>query len=71
MAGTTVRLAGLGATVIEDRDGVPVRVRFDFGEPLDSVHLGLLPWRNGGLIPLEPPAPGETLGLPYEPGPMR
>jgi hypothetical protein len=39
--------------------------------PLDSVHLGLLPWRNGGLIPLEPPAPGETLGLPYEPGPMR
>ena len=71
VAGTAVRLPGLDATVIEDRDGAPVRVRFDFGEPLDSAHLCLLQWRDGGIIPLHPPAPGETVDLPYQPGPMR
>ena len=70
-AGSRVRVAGLDATVIEDRDGAPVRVRFDFGEPLDSAHLCLLQWRDGGIVPLRPPAPGETIDLPYEPGPMR
>jgi hypothetical protein len=69
-AGTAVRLAGLDATVIEDRDGAPVRVRFDFAEPLDSPHLCLLQWRNGGLIALQPPVPGQTIDLPYQPGPM-
>jgi len=70
-AGTTVRLAGLDATVIEDRGGAPVRVRFDFGEPLDSAHLCLLQWRDGGIIPLPPPAPGQTIDLPYQPVPMQ
>jgi hypothetical protein len=70
-AGTRVRVAGLDATVIQDRDGAPVRVRFDFGEPLDSPHLCLLQWRDGRIVPLRPPAPGETIDLRYEPGPMR
>jgi hypothetical protein len=70
-AGTAVRLGGLDATVIEDRDGAPVRVRFDFGEPLESPHLCLLQWRNGGLIALQPPVPGQTIDLPYQPGLMQ
>jgi hypothetical protein len=70
-AGSRVRVAGLDAKVIEDRGGAPVRVRFDFGEPLGSAHLCLLQWRDGGIVPLRPPAPGETIALPYEPGPMR
>jgi len=70
-AGTRVRVAGLDALVVEDRDGAPVRVRFDFSEPLDSAHLCLLQWRDGGIVPLLPPAPGETMDLPHQPGPMR
>ncbi len=70
-AGTRVRLAGLDATVIEVRDGAPVRVRFDFGEPLDSPHLCFLQWRGGGILPLRPPSSGDTIDLRYEPGPMR
>jgi hypothetical protein len=70
-AGTRVRVAGLDAMVVEDRSGAPVRVRFDFGEPLDSPHLCLFQWRGGGVVPLRPPAPGEAVDLPYEPGPMR
>lgn len=70
-AGARVRVTGLDAIVLEDRGGDPVRVRFDFGEPLDSPHLCLFQWRDGGIIPLRPPAPGETIDVPYEPGPMR
>ena len=70
-AGTRVALVGLDATVVEVRDGSPVRVRFDFGEPLDSPHLCLFQWRGGGIVPLRPPSPGETIDLRYEAGPMR
>ena len=71
VAGTRVRMAGLDAEVLEDHDGAPVRVRFDFGEPLDSAHLCLLQWRGGGIVPIQPPAAGQTIDLAYEPGPMR
>jgi hypothetical protein len=70
-AGTRVRVEGLDALVVEDRDGAPVRVRFDFGEPLDSPHLCLLQWRDGKIAPLRPPQPGEAIDLVYQPGPMR
>jgi hypothetical protein len=70
-AGARVRITGLDAMVVEDRAGAPVRVRFDFGEPLDSAHLCFLQWRDGRIVPLQRPEPGETIDLPYQPGPMR
>jgi hypothetical protein len=70
-AGSQVRITGLDALVVEDRAGAPVRVRFDFGEPLDSAHLCFLQWRDGSIVPLQRPEQGETIDLPYQPGPMR
>jgi hypothetical protein len=69
-SGTRVTLTSLDARVIEDRDDVPVRVRFDFGEPLDAGHLCFFVWRDGMISPLAPPRPGETIDLPHQPGPM-
>jgi hypothetical protein len=68
--GTRVTLTSLDAQVIEDRDGVPVRVRFDFGEPLDSGRLCFLRWRDGTIAPLAPPRVDEVVDLPHHPGPM-
>jgi len=69
-SGTHVSLTALDARVIEDRDGVPVRVRFDFGEPLDAGHLCFFVWGNGTVRPLAPPRPGEIVDLPHHAGPM-
>jgi hypothetical protein len=69
-AGTRVAMSHLDARVIEDQLGVPVRVRFDFGEPLDSARLCFREWRDGAVRPFAPPKPGETRDLPHQPGPM-
>jgi hypothetical protein len=69
-SGTRVTLTSFAATVLEDREGVPSRVRFDFGEPLGSTHLCLCVWRDGAIVPIEKPEPGEIIDLPYHPGPM-
>jgi hypothetical protein len=64
-----VPVAPRTARVIEDRLGVPVRVRFDFGEPLDSPGLCFREWRDGAVRPFAPPKPGETRDVPHQPGP--
>jgi hypothetical protein len=69
-SGTRVTLTSFDATVVEDREGVPSRVRFDFGEPLASTHLCLSVWRDGAIVRIEKPEPGEVIDLPYHPGPM-
>jgi hypothetical protein len=69
-AGTDVRLPSFDARVIEDRAGTPVRVRFDFEEPLDSSRLCFFEWRDAEIRPFRPPRRGETIDLPYQPGPM-
>lgn len=69
-SGTRVTLTSFEATVVEDREGVPSRVRFDFGEPLASTHLCLSVWRDGAIVRIEKPEPGEVIDLPYHPGPM-
>jgi hypothetical protein len=69
-AGTRVTMGSFDVQVVEDREGAPVRTRFDFGEPLDSPHLCFVQWRDGNLARLTPPGPGETVDLPYTPGPM-
>lgn len=68
-AGARVVVPSLDALVVEDVGGIPVRVRFDFGAPLDSPDLCFLQWRDGRLRPLRVPAHG-TIYLPHEPGPM-
>jgi hypothetical protein len=68
-AGTRVVIGSLDATVLEDAGGVPTRLRFDFGEPLDSPHLCFYQWRNSALVRLRVPRPGDAVHLGYEWGP--
>lgn len=68
--GTRVKLTSLNAQVIEDQDGIPVRVRFDFGEPLESGGLCFFQWRDGTIGPLALPRIDEAVDLPHHPGPM-
>ena len=69
-AGTSVTVPSFTATVLEDRDGTPLRTRFEFARPLDSDFC-FVTWRDGHLTALPAPTPGTRLELPYEPGPMR
>jgi hypothetical protein len=69
-AGLHVSTAGLDVTVLEADNGAPVRLRAEFDVPLDSPELCLMQWRDRTLKPLERPAPGSTVTLPYERGPM-
>jgi hypothetical protein len=69
-AGTHVTLTALDVRVIEDRNGVPVRVRFDFGEALDAGHLCFFAWADGAVRPLAAPRPGDVVDLPHHAGPM-
>jgi hypothetical protein len=68
-AGTSVTVPSFTATVLEDRDGTPLRTRFEFGRPLDSGFC-YVTWRDGHLAALPAPTPGTRLELPYEPGPV-
>ena len=68
-AGTHVQISSLDATVIEDVSGTPTRMRFDFGEPLDSPHLCFYQWRDGRIATLAPPKPGDVIVLAHERGP--
>lgn len=68
--GTRVTLPSLDAAVIETRSGMPTRVRFDFGEPIDSERFCFFQWRNGDIGALSPPVPGDVIDVPHEPGPM-
>jgi hypothetical protein len=69
-AGTHVTMSSLDATVVEDRGGVPTRLRFDFGEPLNSPHLCFYQWKDGKIQPLAAPKLGEVIVLPHQRGPM-
>jgi len=69
-AGTHVQISSLDATVIEDVSGTPTRMRFDFGEPLDSPHLCFYQWREGRIATLAPPKIGDVMVLAHQPGPM-
>jgi len=52
-------------------DGVyPTRVGFTFEGPLEEERNHFYAWRDGALTPVTPPAVGETLSIPWSPGPM-
>lgn len=69
--GTEVRLQGLRITVKESVEAGPMRVHFDFDEPLESPELCFMTWRDGALRPLALPPPGQGVLVPHELGPMR
>ena len=65
--GDKVRTRGLQVEVLAASDGVPTRVRLQFlGGDARSC---LLRWHEGALRGVRL-APGESLALPHEPGPM-
>jgi len=69
-AGDVVSLSDMRLEVLEAAPSGPTRIRVDLGRPLGDPELCLLVWRGGKLERLDPPAPGEVLELPHEPGPM-
>jgi hypothetical protein len=69
-AGDVVELPDMRIEVVEAVDAGPVRLRVDFGRPLDEDPVCLLAWSNGDLTRVEPLVPGDSLDLKLEPGPM-
>jgi hypothetical protein len=63
--GQQVELSGLHIEVLElTDDGHPLRVRFDFEEPLDSPRYRFYNWVDNHFRPVEIPKLGETKVLP-------
>jgi hypothetical protein len=63
--GQTVELSGLHVEVLElTQDGRPLRVRFDFEEPLEAPRYRFYDWEDNHFRPLEVPKIGETKVLP-------
>ncbi|XYI03868.1 hypothetical protein ACMHYB_30545 [Sorangium sp. So ce1128] len=69
--GYEVRQCGATVRVAEVEDGKPSRLEVDLGAPLEDPGLVLLAWRDGKLRRVAPPAVGETIELPWSPGPTR
>jgi hypothetical protein len=70
-AGTVFRQEGLVITVLADRDGAPMRVRFTFDRDLDDPGLRFLSWRDRGFRHFRMPPVGARvavdLGPPFFP----
>jgi hypothetical protein len=67
--GETVEQCGATVRVSAVKDGRPSRVEVDFDTSLDAPELALLVWRDSSLQRFVPPAIGETVELPWSPGP--
>lgn len=61
--GDSVALGGMIVTVREVKDGVPVRVRFQFAKPLNSEFYRFYHWNSGEVTPCTLPAPGKSIEL--------
>ncbi|WP_437651016.1 hypothetical protein [Sorangium sp. So ce362] len=68
--GYEIRQCGGTIRVAEVEDGKPTRLEIDVGAPLEDPGLALLAWRDGRLRRVAPPAVGETIELPWSPGPI-
>jgi hypothetical protein len=58
---------GLNVTVAALSEGTPTAIDFSLDTPEDWVWLS---WTEQGLVEIQPPAAGQTLELPWAPGPM-
>lgn len=65
--GQVIDLVGMQATVADVGRNGPTRVAFRFDRPLDDPTLVLLMWKDGRLQPVEAPAIGATMDVPWEP----
>jgi hypothetical protein len=67
--GDTVEQCGATLQVSALRDGLPARLEVTFQRSLDDPKLAFLIWRDHELIRLALPPLGETVELPWSPGP--
>jgi hypothetical protein len=67
--GDVVRQCGAMYRVAADDDGRPTRVDLAFDAPLDDPRLRIFAWQDGHLRPLAIPAEGQTVEVPWSPGP--
>ncbi len=68
--GAKVPLNGAEVTVLEERDGLPSKIRFEAGVPLEDPSLLLLQWKDGRFAPLVAPPVGQSLELPRARSPL-
>lgn len=53
-----------------DADARPTEVHVFFDRPLEDPSLRFLVWRDGSLVVAPMPKPGETIDVPWSPGPL-
>ncbi|WP_234023968.1 hypothetical protein [Sorangium cellulosum] len=68
-AGDVIGQCGATIRVATVEGGRPTRIEVDLGVPLEDPGLALLTWRDGRLRRFELPQIGETVELPWWPGP--
>jgi hypothetical protein len=68
--GDSVRQCGATYVVSEVSGGRPAEFRVQFDRPLGDPSLRLLVWKNARLTALAPPNLGDTLEIPWSPGPL-
>ncbi|WP_438011834.1 hypothetical protein WME89_26265 [Sorangium sp. So ce321] len=68
--GDQVVQCGATIRVAEVEDGRPSQIEVELGAPLEDPALVLLAWRDGKLRRVALPAVGETVELPWSPGPI-
>lgn len=61
--GDSLRLSGMIVTVMEARDGVPTRARFQFAQPLDSNAYRFYHWAGGKVLDCALPPKGQPLEI--------
>jgi hypothetical protein len=61
--GDSVRLSGMIITVMEARDGVPTRARYQFAQPLTSSAYRFYHWSGGKVLDCRLPEKGQPLQI--------
>jgi len=69
--GETIEQCGAAIRVARVEDGRPARLSIEWRRSLDDPALVLVVWRGGRLERLASPRIGETIELPWSPGPSR
>jgi hypothetical protein len=69
--GDRVELIGAAVTVLSLADGLPSAFEVELDVPVDDPSLNLLTWQGGRLARFHPPPVGESVVLPWSPGPFR
>lgn len=61
--GDSVRLSGMIITVMDAKDGVPTRARYQFAQPLDSTAYRFYHWAGGQLLDCTLPPKGQPVEI--------